>query len=76
MNRHFVDIIKQFIREKGLQDLSSDGWSRMRQAEKDINSGKINSSDAAIEEFLKERDFQIKVDRHGKEDLKKKLDRN
>lgn len=78
MNRHFVDIIKQVIREKKLQDLSIDGWSRMRQAERDIESGKIKSADEAIQIFLQERDFQdtIGEDRRAMEELKKKLERN
>lgn len=72
MTRHFVEKIREFIAEKKLQNLSSDGWSRMREVERNLVSGSCNE-DEAIAEFLKERDFSYKLDRHDKEDLKKML---
>jgi hypothetical protein len=67
---HFVDIVKRIIKEKNLEDLTSMGWSRMRQVERDLASGKIDK-DGAIKEFLKERDFELKLDRHDLEDIEK-----
>jgi|GEM_PF-4880759 len=78
MNRHFVDIVKGFIKEKGLQDLSSEGWSRMRQVERDIESKKVQSVDEAISRFLAERDFSYTIgkNRDAMKELKKILERN
>jgi hypothetical protein len=67
---HFVDIVKRIIKEKNLEDLTSMGWSRMRQVERDLASGKIDK-DGAIKEFLKERDFELKLNRHDLEDIEK-----
>lgn len=67
---HFIDIIKRILKEKNLEDLTSMGWSRMRQVERDLNSGKIDK-DAAIKEFLKERDFELKLDKHDLQDIDK-----
>lgn len=67
---HFIDIVKRIIKEKNLEDLTSMGWSRMRQVERDLASGKIDK-DGAIKEFLKERDFELNLDRHDLEDIEK-----
>jgi hypothetical protein len=60
------------MREKKLQDLSSAGWSRMRQVKRDLDDKKISTEDA-ISEFLKERDFRISIgrDRHAVDDLRR-----
>jgi len=78
MTRHFIDVIKNFIRTKGLQDLTSDGWSRMRQVERDVTSGKIKSADEAVQIFLRERDFgyTISKDRNAMQELKKIIERD
>jgi hypothetical protein len=68
----FVHIIKSFIAENKLRDLSSEGWGRMRQVQREIDNKKI-SKDDALQRFLGERDFRIDLDRHKVEDLKKKL---
>ena len=74
MAANFIGIIKEIIEEKKLQDLSSDGWSRMRQVQRDLDSKKI-SADDAVGKFLKERDFSYAVggDRHAVEKIKKSL---
>lgn len=72
----FITVVKSYVREKQLQDLSSDGWARMRQVKRDLESKKITAEDA-VNEFLKERDFRLTIgrDRHAVDDLKKRLSR-
>ena len=77
MTRHFMEIIKGFIKENELQDLSGDGWSRMRQIEREIASGKIKTADEAVTRFLQERDFRYTIgkNRNVIKELIKKIEK-
>lgn len=72
MPADFINVIKSFMRENGLRDLSSEGWKRMREVKRQLDAKEITKDDA-IGSFLQERDFRMEIDRHDIEDLKKML---
>ena len=69
MPADFINVIKSYMRENKLPDLSSEGWKRMREVKRQLDDKSIEKDDA-IGSFLQERDFRLQIDRHGIEDLK------
>ncbi|HBP01304.1 MAG: hypothetical protein UY41_C0046G0008 [Candidatus Moranbacteria bacterium GW2011_GWE1_49_15] len=70
MSTHFVAGAKKLIVNEKLQDLSGDGWGRMRQLEREVNDGRITLEDA-IEKFLNERDYRHNLKKYKTKDLLK-----
>jgi len=56
MSSNFESVVKEVIKENELQDLSSEGWSRMKKVRRALEAKEI-TLDEAVEAFLEERDF-------------------
>jgi hypothetical protein len=66
----FYEKINRFIEEKKLEPLTSMGEDRMRRVSKALASGGDMTKEKALEAFLDENKFGIRLKKSDMEDLK------
>jgi len=69
----FYYTVRDFVKNKNLTPLSSLGEKNMRNAGRTMNKHDDSSIDEAVEKFLSERDYRMKLGKHDIEELKKML---